>query len=391
MKKAKQEEVEEDRGEEEPEPVVEEMEEEEKVEGPKEEVPEEKEPGPTLEDREALEKERLRKELHALRAIISSVGTTFDFDEVASKAVMELKEVLEFERASMGLLDKNRENLMMYGLHLDQPSEMDMGMPLPRKEKGFWETINENRPHLCQDIKEEEEGLEEGRILLKEGIRSYISLPLTVEGTVQGVVCFGSSRPFHFNEEHIRLLEPVITLIARTLKGSRIEDQLTDTMLKMQLVDKAANMARTLTDKDEFLDTVLRDAQQAFGQFNFVYFVVDYEAELFRIRHFVAGFQYNTLKGYTQSIKDGILGKVFRTMSAWVVPDATKQPGFIEAPDTNIGAEIAAPSVIGMDVRGILSCITPYPFNFRSYEVWVVKQLAEIIGQKMFGGEPNRR
>ena len=79
-----------------------------------------------------------------------------------------------------------------------------------------------------------------------------------------------------------------------------------------------------------------------------------------------------------------MLAKVYRTMSAWVVNDSSRAEYFVEAPSTTIGAEIAAPSVVNVKVKGILSCITPQPFNFRSYEVWVVKQLAEIIGKRLY-------
>lgn len=348
-------------------------------------------PPRSVEDEEGPKKvkpiKRKPTPVEALCQIIETVGTSFDFDTVASSVVLELKEVLHFERASMGLIDKTGERMMVYALYMDHPSELDVGRPIPAGDRGFWRAVNEGRPVICNDMEAEEKDVEESAILLKEGIRSYVSVPLVVDGKVEGIVNFGSGQVGHFKEEDLAFLGPAVCLIARALKGSRIEDQLKDSIQKMQLVDRASNMARNINDIDEFTRNVLKEGQEAFGQFNFVLFEVDEGAKVFRIRALRTGFQYSTLEGYSQPLDKGILGKVRSTKSAWVVPDATKQEGFIEAPNTTIRAEIAAPCIVNGRVRGVLSCITPYPFDFKAYEVWVVKQLAEIIAQRLFSDE----
>jgi putative methionine-R-sulfoxide reductase with GAF domain len=155
----------------------------------------------------------------------------------------------------------------------------------------------------------------------------------------------------------------------------------------MQVVDRASNMAKTMSDTDEFLKKVLEEAQAAFGEFNFVFFEIDRSEEVFKIKDFKAGYEYMALEGYTQSLEDGLLGRVYKTRNTWVVRDARKMKGFIEAPNTIIGAEISSPVMAGEEVFGILTCVTPRAFDFKSHEVWVVKQLAEILGRRIFAAK----
>jgi GAF domain-containing protein len=342
------------------------------LEGPQEETP-------------LMQEDLQVRATKALQRVLKAIGTDFDFDVVAEHVVSELREVLDLERAVLGLLDKSGVKMMVYAIHVEHASELDAGRPVERRENGMWVAVNTREPHVCHDMAETEKDIEESSILLREGIRSYISFPLIVDDKVEGVINFGSSKVGAFDDPAVvEVLRPSVYLIARALKGSRLHDQLNDSITKMQVVDKASDMARNIEDDDEFLQKVLKEAQEAFGQFNFVYFIIDEEEKVFRIRDFKAGFQYNALGGYTQSLEEGMLAKVYRTMSAWVVNDSSKADYFVEAPSTTIGAEIAAPSVVNVKVKGILSCITPIPFNFRSYEVWVVKQLADIIGKRLY-------
>jgi GAF domain-containing protein len=335
------------------------------------------------------------KELDALRAILKDLGTKYDFDEVAQKVVNGLHKVLPFDRAYLGLLDRTGEKMMLYVIYLEETaawpgalsSELDAGRPIPKSDGGMWAPTKDEMAHICNMMESKEKETVEGRILIKEGMRSYITVPLTVDGKIEGIVGFYSHNPCWFREEHLRTLEPGVSLIAWALKGSRMEGQLRDTIRKMQLVDRASEMARAIQDDDEFLDKLLKEAQHAFGQFNFIFFVVDPEARLFRIRHFQVGFQYQALKGYTQDLDKGMLAKVYRSKAPMVVGDATKEEGFVEAPDTVIRAEIEAPAIVHDKVVGILSAVTPYPFDFKAYEIWVMKQLAEVIGLRLYSDE----
>jgi GAF domain-containing protein len=335
------------------------------------------------------------KELGALRGILKDLGTKYDFDEIAQKVVVGIHKVLPFDRAYLGLLDKTGDKMMVYVIFLDESgakegtlsSELDAGRPIPKSDGGMWAPVKDEMAHICANMEPKEKDTAEGRILLKEGMRSYITVPLTVDDKVEGVMGFYCHAQCWFKEEHLGTLEPAVALIAWALKGSRMEGHLRDTVRKMQLVDKASDMARSIKEDDEFLDQLLKEAQHAFGQFNFVFFIVDEDAGLFRIRHFQAGFQYQTLKGYTQALDKGILAKARDSKGPVVVTDATKEPGFVEAPDTVIRAEIAAPAIVHNRVVGILSAVTPYPFDFKAYEVWVMKQLAEVIGMRLFSDE----
>jgi GAF domain-containing protein len=335
------------------------------------------------------------KELEAFRSILRGLGTRYDFDEVAQKVVGGIHDVLGFDRAYLGLLDRTGDKMMIYVIYIDETaawpggnsSDLDAGRPIAKSSSGMWLPIKDEMAHISGDLGSKEKDTPEGRILVKEGMCSYMTIPLIVDGKLEGIVGFYSHNPNWFKEAHLKTLEPGVALVAWALKGSRMEGHLRDTIRKMQLVDRASELARTIQDDDEFLDKLLKEAQHAFGQFNFIFFVVDEKAKLFRIRHLQTGFQYQTLKGYTQPLDKGMLAKVYRSKTPMVVTDTTKEEGFIEAPDTCIKAEIEAPSIVHNKVVGILSAVTPYPIDFKAYEIWVMKQLAEVIGTRLYSDD----
>jgi GAF domain-containing protein len=334
-------------------------------------------------------------ELEVLRSILKDLGTRYDFDEVAQKVVGGIHKVLGFDRAYLGLLDRTGDKMMIYVIYMDETaawpggnsSDLDAGRPIAKSSGGMWLPIKDEMAHICGDLESKEKETPEGRILIKEGMLSYITIPLTIDGKVEGVVGFYSHNQNWFREEHLKTLEPGVALVAWALKGSRMEGHLRDSIRKMQLVDRASELARSIDDDNEFLDKILKEAQHAFGQFNFVFFIVDEKAKLFRIRHLQAGFQYQTLKGYTQALDKGMLAKVYRSKTPFVVTDTAKEEGFVEAPDAIIRAEIEAPSIVHDKVVGILSAVTPYAIDFKAYEIWVMKQLAEVIGMRLYSDD----
>ena len=55
----------------------------------------------------------------ALQRVLEAIGTNFDFDVVAEHVVSELREVLDLDRAVLGLIDKSGDRMMVYAIHIE--------------------------------------------------------------------------------------------------------------------------------------------------------------------------------------------------------------------------------------------------------------------------------
>ncbi len=108
------------------------------------------------------------------------------------------------------------------------------GIDLSRKERSLaGQVASSRRAHIVDDTFLElvDEGFY--RQVTQE-IRSEIAVPVTVEEQVLAVVCLSSLTPHYFTEEHQRILQIIVQMIARHLAGLIQIERLTSEVQRLQ-------------------------------------------------------------------------------------------------------------------------------------------------------------
>jgi signal transduction histidine kinase len=99
-----------------------------------------------------------------------------------------------------------------------------------------------------EDLGSSDEVTEEEQRLMDEGVQSYVSVPLVVQGEVVGVLTLESNEASVFTDEHFSIARDVADLLAIGIHRARLDDE--RELYEKQLIlsrDRAEDMARLKT------------------------------------------------------------------------------------------------------------------------------------------------
>jgi two-component system NtrC family sensor kinase len=155
-----------------------------------------------------------------LGAIINSslsIGTIFRM------VVKELRRLIDYSRASLLLYREKEDDLLIFALDTEMRTELGKGARAPIAGTSAGWVVRNNRPWISADLRETPFALD--RKLLREGIRSTISIPLSHDRML-GVFNFDSTAPGQYTERDLELLLPVATHIAIALENAILFEEI---------------------------------------------------------------------------------------------------------------------------------------------------------------------
>ncbi len=158
--------------------------------------------------------------INELSGIINSslsIGTIFRM------VVSELRKLIAYDRASLLLYNETDNKLLIFALDTAMRTEMKKGVRAPIEGTSAGWVVRHNRPWITRDLETTTFPLD--RKLLKEGIRSSISVPL-FHDRMLGVFNFDSTRPGTYTERDIEILLPVAKHIAIALENALLFEEI---------------------------------------------------------------------------------------------------------------------------------------------------------------------
>jgi signal transduction histidine kinase len=168
------------------------------------------------------EESRHRAEhIATLNAITRAMTASLDIDEVFQTFAVQVKRLIEHHRMSIALLDEDGKALHVYAMAADRRPGLDASAELPAVEGSAVGWVVTNRKPLVQPetrllrFKEDE-------ILLRDGIRSYLAVPLSVKGEVIGTLNVGCRRPHAFGPSDVQTLTEIANQIAISIQNQRL-------------------------------------------------------------------------------------------------------------------------------------------------------------------------
>ncbi|MFQ5861684.1 MAG: GAF domain-containing protein [Candidatus Brocadiales bacterium] len=205
-------------------------------------------------DMKTVETDQLQREV--VDNIHRIIATTLDIRDTYTSIVAELKRAVDFDRASISLLGEKKDMAITYVMSTDYDNVvLKEGGPYPLKGSLLEKTTTTGEPVIVEDTESKE--ISTNILLLREGIRSRLGVPLKVKGKVIGNINLGSKRPNNFSTAHINLLEQVSpqlamatenTILFRNIKRS--EEILRQEKNKLQYVVDALDIGICLMDRE---------------------------------------------------------------------------------------------------------------------------------------------
>ncbi|MGQ9632369.1 MAG: GAF domain-containing protein [bacterium] len=161
-----------------------------------------------------------REQIEALYKISSAITSDLYLDDILALIVTVTAEVMGSKICSLMLLDEDKGELVIRATQ--SVSEEYNKKPNLKVGEGIAGRVaKENRPIAVFNIAEDKE-YKYKDIALREGLRSLLSVPLSVRGKVIGVLNSYTSYPHRFTSNEINVLTTVANQAAIVIENARL-------------------------------------------------------------------------------------------------------------------------------------------------------------------------
>jgi two-component system NtrC family sensor kinase len=137
--------------------------------------------------------------------------------------VSELKKLIAYSRASLLLYSEADDTLLIFALDTEMKTAMKKGVKAPIEGTSAGWVVRNNKPWISEDLNKTQFPLD--RKLLKEGIRSTVSIPL-YHDRMLGVFNFDSTVPGQYSEQDLDVLLMVAKHIAIALENALLFEEI---------------------------------------------------------------------------------------------------------------------------------------------------------------------
>ncbi|MEQ9618549.1 MAG: PAS domain S-box protein [Deltaproteobacteria bacterium] len=167
-----------------------------------------------------------------IRTVVQNVHSSLDLQEVLENAAVSLIENIEVvDIVGIYMVEGEEAVLKAHGGLTDSYIKRAGRIPYP---KGFtWKTILEGEPRYCADAGKDNYIGPAGK---KEGIKSYLSMPLVNEDKTVGCINITSKQKNTFDREELKLLEAVSHQISVAIKNAKQAELLLESEERLSAV-----------------------------------------------------------------------------------------------------------------------------------------------------------
>ena len=143
--------------------------------------------------------------------ILEQIQLGKTLDEVFENIYTGLQNIVPHNRLGIALIDESSGNLVQCKTKSNRKILLDNGFSAKIKGSSLAPILNSGEARIIDDFKEilAKRPTNWTRLMVQEGMRSNLTLPLKVQGKPIGVVFFTSEKPRSFSEMHIGRLKPI--------------------------------------------------------------------------------------------------------------------------------------------------------------------------------------
>jgi len=171
--------------------------------------------------------ERQNRTLKMLAAISREFSSILDLNELLSKLISSMRDMINYDAFSILLVDHDAKALRhLFSVRYDQRVNID-NVPLG---KGITGAAAESR----EVVRVHDTAKDPRYIASHPDIRSEVAVPLMVQDRVVGVMDLESDRVGYFTEDHVRTLSLLAPQVASSLENARLYQELAQRERRME-------------------------------------------------------------------------------------------------------------------------------------------------------------
>jgi PAS domain S-box-containing protein len=151
--------------------------------------------------------------------------------EIAKATLDHIGRLVPCQRASVHVLDPKTQQATILAVHADGKTQLQAGTHMPFEPADLSMEADQHKTGVVADIlvslaDRDHHPTAMDRILLAEGMRSYASIPLVVQGEMIGILYLGSSSPGAFPPKDLQIAEEVARPLAIGLQQANLRERL---------------------------------------------------------------------------------------------------------------------------------------------------------------------
>ncbi len=150
------------------------------------------------------------------------IGSSLDMDQVYETFTTALKNLVDFDRISIGLAEEDKLRLLLVSSEV--PIELGTGDILPLKRSVAAWVIEHKSTNIENDFAQERQ-FPVDETLLRDGLRSAIRVPLFSKGEVFGSLNLTSRRPNAYGEREQKILEQIAGQVAVAIQNALLYEE----------------------------------------------------------------------------------------------------------------------------------------------------------------------
>jgi len=343
---------------------------------------------------EAIVQKQL-SELSTLHSVSSLGLETLDEDELIERATKIIGDMLYPDHFGILLLDEGSDELWVHPSYHGIPQEL-FDLRIRRGEGITGQVLQTQAPMRYDDVLNEENFIQS-----TTGIRSAISVPLSVSGRLFGVLNAESKEVAFFSDDDERALVTIADLLATLIEKSHLFKAAQNLAQELESLYQASLATSRLVEPKQFLALVYEEVKKSIPLDIFIILLHDEEADELEIALAVEDDIVQEEKhGLHYSLSSGLPASwTFQNRETLLLPDieSTESPTVINiSPDRTPKSLLCIPLKYG---EGVIGTICVQSFQSHTYtkdhqrflESLAIQISTALVNNQLFLAEKQQR
>jgi len=173
-----------------------------------------------------VDRARIWNQMQTLIEVSRSISSTLSLNEVLSGIVENAAKAFGFKAASIRLFDEEKKSLDVKATYGLSEAYLKKG-PIEVQKSPIDRECMEGRAVIVSDVSKDSR-LQYPEEIIKEGIRAILSVPLSIRGTVIGVLRVYTTNPYSFTPIEINFISALASSGAIAIENARLFEHIKD-------------------------------------------------------------------------------------------------------------------------------------------------------------------
>jgi len=172
---------------------------------------------------------KLREKMNAVEKLSQQINIQDSFEDVFDYLFDNFKPFIPYDRIGIAVLNNDKNRIYALKARSNYPIKLDDKYSEPLEKTSLKKIIETAEPRIINDLESyllQKPNSDSTRLILDEGMKSNITLPLIVKGDCIGVIFFSSVSKNTYTKSHVSFLKYVAQHVAISFDKGFLQQEL---------------------------------------------------------------------------------------------------------------------------------------------------------------------